>query len=87
MLGDSHNRRKRHKLEFLKKHKNYAINAFRDAVRLRDKGQSLKTSENISNLVRMARSNLKYSEKTNSDDIFWALMKLHHEELEEKNGK
>lgn len=84
MDGSSHLRRKRHKLEFLKKHKNFAENAFRDAVRLREKKESLKNSENINKLVHMARAALKYSPATNSDDIFWGLMKVHHELMGEK---
>ena len=80
----SYARRKEHKLRFLKKHKNFAQNAFRDAVRLRDKGKSLRTSETIMQLVRMARTNLHYSDKTNTEDIFWSLMKVHHEQKEKE---
>ena len=81
MLSSSHVRRKRHKLAFLEKHKNFAENAFRDAVRLRAKGESLKTSQNIIQLVLMARRELQYSPKTISDDIFWGLFKVHHDTM------
>ena len=85
MLSTSHVKRKKYKLKFLEKHRNFSENAFRDAVRLRGKGESLKNSENISKLVYMARKSLGYSDKTNSDDIFWGLMKLHHETMEGKS--
>jgi len=75
----SFQRRKADKIKFLKKHKNFSKNAFRDAVRLRDKGESLRTSENVVALVRMARNDLHYADSTNLEDIFWSLMKVNHE--------
>jgi len=80
----SFDRKKGHKVRFLKKHKNFAENAFRDAVRLRGKGLPLNNSENISKFILLARAELKYSDKTASSDIFWGLMKIHHENLEKK---
>ncbi|HUV84921.1 MAG TPA: hypothetical protein VMV86_04380 [Methanosarcinales archaeon] len=87
MLDNGSERRNRHKVEFLKKHKNFARTAFREAIRLREKGEDIRKSEPVTQLINMARIDLKYSPKTYSLDIFWGLAKTSHGLLEgEENG-
>ena len=85
MLDNGSGRRNRHKVAFIKKHKNFAQTAFRDAIRLREKGEDIRKSDVVTQLINMARIDLMYSPKTYSLDIFWSLMKVSHELLE--NGE
>jgi len=87
MLSSPGIRRNRHKIAFLKKHRNFANVAFREAEELYQKGEDVRKSSSVNNLINLARVELKYSVKTYSKDIFWSLMKANHKLLkEEKDG-
>jgi hypothetical protein len=86
MLAKSGIRRNRHKIAFLKRHRNFANQAFQEAEELHQKGEDVRKASSVNNLINLARVELKYSVKTYSKDIFWGLMKANYKLLEEEEN-
>jgi hypothetical protein len=65
--------RNRNKIAFIKKHKNYASEVFKEVDTLVKSDLDIKDSEIISDFIKLARIELGYSPKTYHKDILYSL--------------
>ena len=77
MLQNGKARRGLHKEKFLKKHENLAEAAFKEGRAIHERGGDVRHSTSVSNMLKMARRELKYSDKAYDLDIFWGLEKTY----------
>jgi hypothetical protein len=71
------------KLEFIEKHKNIVMQAFKEAEALSKEYKEIRESKMVSDLINIARIELKYSPKTYAKDIFYGLLRTYRRHLEQ----